>query len=186
MVGGGDLPGARSGLGLAAALIVLALPDLGAAQPAPSTAPPGWPELLRCAAMTDAEEELACYRQAMRAAGFSPSPAAVAADRRRRFGAPFPRLGGWGGAPTAERPGAAGREAAEDDEVSVTLVRVSFTPPGNRFLVVTEDGAVWEQIDNEPLPQLRRGQTVVIRRTGMGGYFCRLDKHHSARCARAR
>ena len=178
--------GAALAIAMAAAALVQA--HTASAQAIPGTPPPGWPELIRCAGLGDYEQELSCYREAMRRAGFSPDPAAVASDRRRKFGLTLPRLGSRDARPKEDRaaaPAAAGRLPDIEDEVVVTLARVSFMPPANRFLVVTSEGAVWEQIDNEPMDGLKPGQSITIRRTRMGGYFCRIDKHRSARCSRA-
>jgi hypothetical protein len=175
-------------------------------------APPAWDTLVRCAEMTDPVEELACYRSAMRAAGYAPSVAS-AEQRRKKFGLSMPnptnllrrapkekasppvQTAAQEAAPKTKAPSQPKNEAdsklaavaPSDDEnlITVTLAEVATLPPANKLLIVTNDGAVWEQTDSEPVrPFPKSGQTMQIRRTSFGGYFCRFDKNNSVRCIR--
>lgn len=172
-----------AGAGLAAGVALA--PGAASAQ---SAAPPSWETLVRCAQMADSDDELACYREAMRAAGFRADPKVVEADRKRRFGLSLPSLRRRGDteAPAqAARSGAAPAAAEpEDDSVTVEIAQVALIPPMNRLLLITADGGVWEQTDTDAVnPRPRPGRTFEIRRTGMGGYFCRFGRV-SVRCKR--
>ena len=68
----------------------------GAAQAqdaAPASAPPSWGTLIHCAKLPDDEGQLACFKAAMKAAGYSPNPREVTAERHQRFGLSAPQLG---------------------------------------------------------------------------------------------
>jgi len=166
------------------------------AAPIPAGPPPAWDSLIPCAQKSDPAEGFRCYQAAMRAAGYAPNPQVVAADRRRTFGLTLPKLGGRKHEATSEaraarqEPGAsrAASPAPEEevqDRVTVTLDQVAVMPPANRLLMVTTEGAVWLQTDNEivaPLP--RAGQTMSLIRGSIDGFFCRFDKRTQVRCKR--
>jgi hypothetical protein len=168
-----------------------------AASPAPGT-PPSWETLVRCAGMADQDARLSCYDAAMRAAGYSPKPAEVAAEKRKRFGLSFPKIGaikkearqeGAQAAAPAGAPAPSEPAKTEEDEgrVTVTLDDVAILQPSKHLLLFTTDGAIWAQTDNEtvaPLP--KSGQTITIRRNAFGGYFCQFDKRTAVRCERKR
>jgi len=191
----------RLGSVLASGLVGLSL-CAGAAR-AQEPAPPPWNTLVRCAQMPDAVQELACYREAMRAAGYVPPAKAVEERRRRGFGLRPPHLSLPRAAAPAE-PQSQGKppseakaqskaeskaqrqpEAEPEDVVAVELAQVALIPPANKLLLVTVDGAVWEQLDSETVtPRPRRGDAMTIRQTRFGGYFCRFGKGQAVRCER--
>lgn len=175
------------------------------AQPAaehPSGPPPSWESLIPCAQKADPKEGFACYQAAMRAAGYSPNPEIAAAEKRRKFGLNVPTPFKHKEKPAAEvaqagsrpaeapAPGAAPASAAaspaeEEGKVTVQLSQVALIPPQNRLLLVTAEGAIWEQTDDEVVtPRPKPGQTIQIERNGFGGYFCRFDKFTKVRCTR--
>jgi hypothetical protein len=159
------------------------------AQPAPN-APPSWDALVHCADMTDSAKELECYRTAMRAAGYRRNPEREAAEQRKGFGLSLPKFGpskpekgaavaAAPGTPTAEPP------KADANVITVTVAEVAYMRPLNQLLIVTTDGAVWAQNDTEPVNfEPKRGQTVTIRRTPFGGYFCDFGRSNAVRCER--
>ena len=182
---------------LAACLIWGAAASVAAAQPAapaPAGPPPSWDSLIPCAQKADPAEGFRCYQAAMRAAGYAPNPQVVAADRRRTFGLALPKLGGRKHEAASEaqaakqQPGAsqAASPAPEpEDRVTVTLDQVALMPPANRLLMVTTEGAVWLQTDNETVaPMPRSGQTMSVIHGNIDGYFCRFDKRTQVRCKR--
>ncbi len=196
-----DLLGRSIGVlakGALAACLILGAAASAAAQPAsaPAGPPPSWDSLIPCAQKSDAVEGFRCYQAAMRAAGYAPNPQVVAADRRRLFGLTLPKLGGpkHEAAPesalASQHPGAAAAaspppEEEDQDRVTVTLDQVALIPPANRLLMVTTEGAVWLQTDNEivaPLP--KSGQSMSVVRGSIGGFFCRFDKRTQVRCKR--
>jgi hypothetical protein len=186
-------------IGAGAALAVLASSMAGAAlaQDQPKT-PPSWDALVRCAQMSDDDASLACFRQAMKEAGFAPKPAEVAAEKRKHFGLSIPQVnilrrhakeegqqqaqGGGQAAPEAEGP----KPGENENEVYVTLSRVAILYNG-KLLFITTDGAIWEQTDDtevEPRPQ--PGMMMKIHKGQLGGYFCDASQYKSVRCARSR
>jgi hypothetical protein len=183
------------------AAFIAALQVAGAAmaQQAPSGPPPSWPALIHCAQLPD-DDQLACFRDAMKVAGYAPKPAEESATRHHRFGLSAPELNvfkkkqaGQGPAPAAASPPAepappppgVAPHAESENDVFVKLERVALMAPDNRLLLVTADGGIWEQIDSEtiaPLP--REGQSVEIKKNAFGGFMCIFDKHQGARCKR--
>ncbi len=197
--------------------LALAALMTGAAQAqdaAPSGAPPpSWQALIHCAKLPDDDSQLACFRAAMKAAGYEANPQEVTAERHHRFGLAAPQLGflkrhsqaegqaaGSQGAtppaaPPAQTSAAAspppppGLKAAPEDEnhVFVQIEKIASEPPLGRMLIVTSDGGIWEQIDSETVaPFPKPGQSIEIRRNAFGGYLCIFDKHQGVRCARVR
>ena len=178
------------------------------AQQAPASAPPSWPALIHCAELPNDDGQLACFKAAMKAAGYAPKPAEVTAERHHRFGLSAPQLGllkhkdkaegertaagktAPAPSPTAEPappPPGVTTHAENENDVFVKLERVALMPPYNRLLLITADGGIWEQTDSEtiaPLP--REGQSMEIRKNAFGGYMCVFDKHQGARCKRVR
>ena len=154
--------------------------------------PPSWSTLVRCAQMPDAAQELACYREAMRAAGYAPPAEAAQARKRRGFGLKPPHLSLPGSAarPAEAQAQADGRAQATapaepETVVTVELAQVALIPPSNKLLLVTTDGAVWEQLDSESIaPRPRKGDSMTVRQTRFGGYFCRFGRAQAVRCER--
>jgi hypothetical protein len=163
----------------------------------PSGPPPSWDSLIPCAQKSDPKEGFACYQAAMRAAGYAANPEIVAADKRRKFGlnvpTPFkhePKPAAEKGAKAQASAGSASAAAPappeeEQNSVAVKLSQVALIPPQNRLLLVTEEGAIWEQTDSEMVsPRPKPGQSIQIEQNRFGGYFCRFDKLTKVRCTR--
>jgi hypothetical protein len=186
--------------GALAAGVWLGAGALACAQDAParpSGPPPSWDSLIPCAQKADPKEGFACYQAAMRAAGYAPNPEIAAAEKRRRFGLNLPtpfkheakalpkQVAEAGGKAQPSNP--APPPPAEEDETSVAvkLSQVALIPPQNRLLLVTEEGAIWEQTDDESVsPRPRPGQAIQIEQNRFGGYFCRFSKLTKVRCTR--
>ena len=178
-------------LSAAGALVLSVLAGHAAAQTAtPSGPPPSWDSLIPCAQKADPAEGFRCYQAAMRAAGYTPNPEVAATEKRRRFGLPLPSIG-HKAAPKpeaqAQRGAAAPAPPPEEPEnrVSVTLEQVALIPPLNRLLLVTTEGAIWQQTDSEtvaPLP--KPGQPMTIIKGSISGFFCEFDKRTKVRCVR--
>lgn len=203
-----------SGWAFAASLAALAAASVASAQDLPAGAPPSWPSLIHCAQLADDDAQLACFKAAMKAAGYAPKAAEVSAERHHRFGLSAPQLGLFKKKQAAEGESAAAHPAApvavaeaapapapaaepappppgvaphpeSEDDVFVRLERVALMPPNNRMLLVTADGGIWEQVDNDtvaPLP--RQGQSMEIKKNMFGGYLCIFDKRQGVRCMR--
>ncbi len=184
------------GRSILSAILALAPLAVAHAQDKPNGPPPGWGALMRCAAMSDGDAELSCYRAAMKDAGFVAGPSVAAAEHRRRFGLAMPSLNLLKHAPKERAAAAAkaGRSAqvgdqavaeVDEDLLTVEIDEVSLIPPWNKLLLVTTDGAVWVQLDTESVnPRPKKGQTIQIRRTRFGGYFCKFDRVTAVRCNR--
>ncbi len=177
---------------IAMATAAAVLGGLAAAETAiPSGPPPSWQSLIPCARSADPVDGFNCYQAAVRAAGYTPNPEIVAAERRRRFGLVLPSFGQKGaGDRQAERalapagahnPG--DREA--DDRITYVLDQVATLRPLDRLLLVTREGAVWMQTDSEtvaPLP--KAGQSMTVVKGAISGFFCQFDKRTKVRCVR--
>jgi hypothetical protein len=182
-----------------------AVGGLALAQTQAAGTPPAWDVLVRCAQMGDRDDRLACFDEAMRAAGYAPKPEAVAEARRRLFGLRAPQINilkhkeeaaappaqAAAEAPKAkhrtrksEAPGAPPRE--DEDNVTVTLAKVAVQSIG-RLLMITDEGQIWEQIGDDPIQPLpKAGSAMAIHRGKLGGYFCDVNKYKSIRCTRLR
>lgn len=175
---------------LAATAIGLAAAGAAAAQDAP--APPSWTTLTRCAEMADEDARLACYDAAMRSAGFTPKPEAVAAEKRKRFGLSIPQVSILKHKGKEEGTEAAGGKPSEipkqdENEVTVELSQVATLQPDNRLMMFTADGAIWEQVGDDPVqPFPKAGDSITIHKGKVGGYLCDVNKYKAVRCKRDR
>jgi hypothetical protein len=204
----------RISLAIAGAALALGVcaSTLAEDTPPPRT-PPSWDTLARCGEMTADVARLACFDAAMKAAGFKRNTEAAAAEHRKRFGLPLPQVGapkrhdkeegakvaaetapaGQAGPATtppsprrAAKASAAAPAAEDEDRITVEISRVATTQPEGQLLLFTSDGAIWVQTDRETVRTPSKGQSVTIRHTKFGGYFCDLPKSRSIRCQRER
>jgi photosystem II stability/assembly factor-like uncharacterized protein len=181
---------AAAAAGVAGAIAV-GLAGAASAQDASApSAPPSWDTLTRCAQMPADDARLACYDTAMRTAGYGPKPAEVAEEHRKKFGLPLPKFSAPKHHETEQAsqgaPGAApAPPPVNPDKVTVTVQEVATLQPGDRLLVITDEGQIWEQTDDTPLNQTpKSGDTMNIRRNFVGGYFCEPNKYQAVRCKR--
>ncbi len=137
---------------IAAAALAGGLAVAGSALAQAGITPPDWQILLRCAEIGDGDQRLACYDQAMRAAGYAPKPEVVAEEKRKRFGLSVPKLnilkhddqkrtevaGQAAPAPAASAPPPPPPKE-DDDTVTVQLERVAVLY-GNKLLLITTEG----------------------------------------------
>jgi hypothetical protein len=182
---------AAAAAGMAGA-IALGLAGTASAQDAssPST-PPSWDTLVRCAQMASDDGRLSCYDAAMRAAGYGPKPAEVAAEHRKRFGLPAPKINilkhhdTESGRETAHVASSSAEPQENPDKVTVTIEEVATLQPGDRLLVITGEGQIWEQTDTTPLNTTPKpGDMMEVRRNMFGGFFCAPNKYQAVRCKR--
>ena len=178
-------------IGTAAAAVLLSGLATGAAlsqEPSPAGTPPPWSTLVRCAEMANDDASLACFKAAMRDAGFAPKPEAVAAEHRHSFGLSLPQMGALRHRSKEEGAEAAGRKAApaevNEDEAVVTLSQVASLYDG-KLLFITTDGAIWEQTDDTVIaPKPKPGYEMKVHKGKLGGYFCDPNAYKSIRCQR--
>ncbi len=150
--------------------------------------------IVDCRAMTDTNERLACYDAA--AAKLDEAEASgqvVVVDkeqvrqvRREIFGLQLPSLdvfslgGGGKGAPKAIAQ-------AEDVERISDTVKRAFRQPDGKWTVELEGGAVWRQIDTNPVNNdPHTGSKVEIRKASLGSFFMKLDGQPAVRAHRDR
>jgi hypothetical protein len=188
--------GKALGAAAAAAVLGAGLAGLALAQDqTPSGAPPSWDALVRCAQMSDDDASLACFREAMRVAGYQPKPEAVAEEHRKRFGLSLPKLGvlkrkseqqGAAQAGGGEVAAVAPPPPANENETTVTLDKVAILYDG-KLLFITTDGAIWEQTDTTEIePRPKPGETMRIHKGSLGSYFCDANAYKTIRCQRTR
>ena len=73
----------------------------------------------------------------------------------------------------------------EEVEQVTAQVERAYLNPNAKWVVVLEDGAVWEQIDNQPVPRKpRAGSKAEIRRAALGSFFMNLDGQRAVRARR--
>jgi hypothetical protein len=95
--------------------------------------------------------------------------------RRQAFGLALPSLSLFD---RGERPEAM-------DNITGKVVAAHQNHDG-RWVLELEGGAVWTQLDYEPLPRgPKKGSTAAIRKSAFGGYFINLDQQRAFRAARS-
>ena len=138
---------------------------------------------LRCAAIADDGDRLACFDRTAavltavpapitgpRAARTEPAPAAAAE--------PAPAATAGAEPETARRRFGLPQRRAEPDSVSAAVAELSLDRAG-KLIVTLEDGQVWRQIGGDTtavrLPRSGTSQTATIRRAALGSYRLRLE-----------
>ena len=134
-----------------------------------------------CRKLTEDPARLACYDAAagrLEAAERSGEVVVVdreqaRATRRQAFGFNLPSLNIF------DREG-----EPELDRISLTIARASQLGDG-RWLLRTDNGQVWRQIDNQNLtPKPRAGSKAEVRRALLGNYFMNIDRERAIRVQR--
>ena len=174
-------------------LILAALLAIGApaALPAQRDAPPPRAELfealVRCRSIAEAEARLQCFDAATTALEQATARRDVVIvdrqqvreGRRRLFGLALPRIPFFGG----------GDESEDEDRIDRIegVVASASQNASSQWVVVLQDGAVWQQADNNTLAlRPRSGQPVVITRGTMGSFFLRVNNQPGIRARRIR
>lgn len=170
-----------------AALLLLAAPSLTFAQgaaPADGGRAAQFDALIACRSVADSAERLACYDAAAGQLSEAEksgdvvvvSRAQAQAARRQAFGFNLPSLSIF------DR----GARPEELDRVSGVVDRAYQNSEG-KWVVVLQDGAVWEQIDRERVGrEPRKGSKADIRRAALGSFFLNLDGQRAVRARRVR
>jgi hypothetical protein len=135
-----------------------------------------------CRKVADKDARLACYDKA--ADAFEEAQAqgqVVVVDRaqvrevkRQSFGFAIPSLNLFSKGP-------------KEEEITRISVKLSGThqDQNGKWVMTTEEGAVWSQIDSaEVYDPPHAGSTVVIRRASLGSFFCNIDNDSAIRCTR--
>ena len=179
------MPHFQSGLKLAAVL-VLAAPALAVAQTPAADSPRAaqFDAVVACRTIADGGQRLACFDAAAAQLAEAEksgdivvvSRAQAQAARRQAFGFSLPSLAIF------DR----GASPEELERLSVKA-RTAYQVAGGKWAVELEDGAVWQQTDNERLARApRQGSRVEIRRAAMGGFFMNLDGQRAVRARRVK
>ncbi|WP_174300886.1 hypothetical protein [Caulobacter sp. S45] len=137
-----------------------------------------------CRKLTDRDARLDCYDKATDA--FEQAQASgqvvvvdreqVRAVKRQAFGFNVPSLNLFAHGPKEEQV----------DKVSVKLAG-AHQNGDSRWVMVTDEDAVWTQIDGADLfNPPHAGSTVAIRKAMLGSYFCNVDGQSAIRCIRTR
>ena len=169
------------------ALAALALPAAAIAAPKlPQKRPEALEAVLRCRAIADEKERLACFDRAV--ATFEQATASrevVVVDRkqvrdtkRSLFGLDLPGLNIFGGGPDDE-----GTDVSQIE----SEVASAYQDGEGRWVVTLTEGGTWRQINDTILGrQPRKGSKVMIRRAAMGSYMMRIDNQAGIRARRER
>ena len=161
----------------------LALP--AAAKPVNPTANPAAvaQAISDCRKLTDRDARLDCYDKATDA--FEQAQASgqvvvvdreqVRAVKRQAFGFNMPSLNLFARGPKEEQV----------DKVEVKLASAHQDPTG-KWAMITDEDAVWRQIDTTELYNPpHAGSTLLIRKAMLGSFFCKVDGQTAIRCARS-
>ena len=182
---------------------VLIAPASASAQASAPSQPAIVQKLMACRKIEATTERLACYDAVTQA--FDQAQASgdiVVVDReqaekvrRQAFGFTLPSLSLFD-RPAKPADKAEGKtegktqEKAEardtNDRLSTTLKRATRRGDG-KWVFELEDGAIWIQTDNEPLPRgAKAGDSIEIRRAAMGSFFVNVDGQRAIRAVRTR
>jgi hypothetical protein len=161
---------------------------------------------LRCAAIGDDHERLACYDGLFRSPAAS-APAAAGSAMVEAHGAAESRAAPVAAA--AASPGADfGLTPAQKQSIEVAAAKASGVPEAQRvpsmpdsvtakvatvahrqtgeLVVITDDGQVWVQIDTETKGRVKEGEEVTIRKASLGSYFLVTPNHILVRVRRVK
>ena len=136
-----------------------------------------------CRKVADRDARLDCYDKASEAfEQAQTSGQVVVVDReqvravkRQAFGFSMPSLTLFARGPKEEQV----------DRITVKLA-AAHQELNSRWVMTTEDQAVWRQIDdNELYIPPHAGSTVAIRKASLGSYFCNVDGQNAVRCTRS-
>ena len=167
------------------ALGLLLFPAVAVAAPKRATPPPEALEgVLRCRAITDEKERLACYDRNV--ATFETARAnreLVVVDRkqirdtkRSLFGLDLPSLSIFGGGDNDD---------IEEVNSIEGVVASAFADGEGRWVVRLQEGGTWRQIDSTLLGRNpRAGSKVRIQKASMGSFMMRIDSQPGVRARR--
>ena len=171
-------------------LLLVGAPALAIAQrrdAPPPARPQSFEALVRCRAITDAAERLACFDAAVAALQSAQERRDVVIvdrqqvreGRRRLFGLALPRIPIFGGGDGDDHD----EDAVRSLESTVSAVATS----GGLYQVTLADGSVWLQVDNNTLAvPPRAGHRIVINRGALGSYMMRVNNQPGVRVRRVR
>jgi hypothetical protein len=173
------------------ALLVLGAPAVAIAQrgrDAPEPRPQSFEAVVRCRAIADAAERLACFDAAVAALQTAQERRDVVIvdrqqvreGRRRLFGLALPRIPIFGGGDDDDND----QDAVRSLESTVSAVT---TTGYGQYQVTLADSSVWVQVDNNMLAvPPRAGHRIVINRGAMGSYMMRVNNQPGIRVRRVR
>ena len=171
-------------------LLAVGAPALAMAQrgrDAPPARPQSFEAVVRCRAITDSAERLACFDAAVAALQTAQERRDVVIvdrqqvreGRRRLFGLALPRIPIFGGGDDDDHD----EDAVRSLEGTVSAVSTS----GGQYQVTLADGSVWLQVDNNMLAVApRAGHRIVINRGALGSYMMRVNNQPGVRVRRVR
>lgn len=179
-----------------AAALVLAAGGARGQEAAPDPAS-AWAEMQKCGAMVNDAARHACADEVLRRFGALAPPEARSAEHRRQFGLEQPNHHAPALAhkpehheaalkTSAPRPASAAHASApdNDDRITVTLSAVVLRGDGKLSLSTT-DGAVWRQLESDPVrPMPKSGQAMVIEKGAFGGFICKIGRWTAFSCMR--
>ena len=172
-------------------LLLIGAPAVAVAQPgreAPPARPQSFEAVVRCRAITDAAERLACFDQTVAALQSAQERRdlvvvdrqQVREGRRRLFGLALPRIPIFGGGDDDDQD----EDAVRSLESTVSAVT---TVGYGQYQVTLADGSVWVQTDNNTLAMSpRSGHRIVINRGALGSFMMRVNNQPGIRVRRVR
>jgi hypothetical protein len=166
-------------------LLALAVPaTASAAEPAGGPRAAAFQGFLDCKTRTEAAARLACYDAAAAALGGAEQRGDIVvvdreqarAVRRQAFGFSMPSLSLFS---KGEKPEEADRVAAVVDN--------AYRNSEGKWVFELDDGAVWTQVDSEPMARSpKKGSKVEIRQAAMGSFFLNSDGQRALRARRVK
>jgi len=135
-----------------------------------------------CRKIADGAERLACFDQAAaRLDTAEQSGDVIVVDRAQVREARRAAFGFNVSLPAFMTRG----EAPEELDSVTGVVGSARQTPDGKWVIKLADGAVWRQIDSDPVTRApRQGSPVEIRKGALGSYFLKVDGQHSIRVHR--
>jgi hypothetical protein len=185
-------------IGRVAAGLILAASGAGAARAA-EPADPALKALAECGALSDVAAKAACYDTASAALNTAIRSGEIIivrkkeaqAAQRNAFGFNLPSLNIFdrinGDKKESKKEGKPGEVVAAGGLDSLNTEAKSASQDGNgHWTIVTVEGAVWRQIDNEVLsPRPHPGSKVEIKRASFGSFLMKIDRLPAIRVKRS-
>ena len=185
-------------IGRTAAGLILAAGLAGPAMAA-DPADPALKALTDCAAMSDVAAKAACYDAATAALNGQVKSGEIiivrkkeaVAAQRNAFGFNLPSLNIFDRATHGDRKDDKEKKAEKPSDTGgldslSTEVKTASQDGNGHWTIVTVEGAVWRQIDNEALsPRPKPGSKVEIKRAALGSYLMKIDRLPAVRAKRS-
>lgn len=162
------------------------LPGTVRAAPDPADVSTAFKKVLDCQNVADSAARLACYDKEVSAIDAARARqevviidrTQVSKARKSLFGLNLPDLGLFGG---KDDDSAAEEEGVGYIKSTIVSARAG---PDRKWIFELEGGARWTQSEGKSIPDLKPGQSVVIRKAALGSFMANINDRPAIRVKR--